>query len=152
MTERKLAEEQIHAHAARLKVLADASQTFATAVHDYQAMLEIVARQTAEVMGGFCGVRLLSEDGEWLEMVAVHDVDPVAVEFARKLSNQRLRADEPNFSQRVLHSEQAFLIPGVSEAQLRAVVKPEHWVHLNISHLTVDFWRPFALGVRLLGF
>jgi PAS domain S-box-containing protein len=152
MTERKLAEEQIHAHAARLKVLADASQTFATALYDYQAMLKIVARQTAEVMGGFCGVRLLSEDGEWLEMVAVHDVDPVTVQFARKLSNQRLRADEPNFFQRVLHSEQAFLIPAVSEAQMRAVVKPEHSAHLKYIASHSRLLAPIRTWSETLGF
>src|SRR6185503_16984217 len=98
----KRAEEQVHAHASRLKVLADASKTFSTSVQDYQAMLGLVARQTAEAMDGSCGIRLLSEDGEWLEMVAIHDVDLEALEISRNLSNQPLRADEPNFAQRIL--------------------------------------------------
>ena len=155
MTERKQAEEHARAQAIRLKVLADASQTFATTVHDYQAMLEIVARQTAEAMGGFCGVRLLSEDGEWLEMVATHDIDLEALEFSRRLSNQPMRADEPNFVQRILQSQQALLMPGVSEEQLRAVVKPEDWVHLKYiaSHsrlLAPIRTRSQALGVLII--
>jgi PAS domain S-box-containing protein len=153
--ERRQAEEQIRAQAARLKVLADASQTFATAVSDYQAMLEIVARQTAQAMDGSCGVRLLSADGEWLEMVAMHDVDLEALELARMLSNQPLPADEPNFVQRVLQSQKALLMPGVSEDQLRGVVKPEDWAHLKYiaSHsriLTPIHTRNEALGFLII--
>ena len=152
MTERKQAEEQIRAHAARLKVLADASQTFATAVQDYQVMLEMVARQTAEALGGSCGVRLLSEDGKWLEMVAMHDVDVAALKLTRTLSNQPLRADEPNFVQRVLQSQQALLMPGISEDQLRAVVKPEDWTHLKYIASHSRLLAPIRTRSEALGF
>ena len=150
--ERQQGEEQIRAQTARLKALADASQTFATAVQDYQAMLEIAARQTAEAMNGFCGVRLLSADGEWLEMVAMHDVDLEALELARMLSNPPLRADEPNFVQRVLQSQQALLMPGVSEDQLRGVVKPEHWAHLKYIASHSRLLAPIRTRNEALGF
>ena len=153
MTERKQAEEQIRAQAVRLKVLADASQTFATAVHDHQLMLEMVARQAAEAMDGFCGVRLLSRDGQWLEMVAMHDVDSEALEFARRLSNRSpLRADEPNFAQRILQSRQALLMPGVSEDQLRAVIKPEDWEHLKYIASHSRLLAPIRTRNVALGF
>lgn len=110
ITERKRAEEQVRAQAARLKVLADASRAFARSVQDYEVMLDLVARQVADALGGFCGVRLLSDNGEWLEMAAMYDVIPEALEFARMFSDQTpLRADEPNFSQRILPSSQPLL-------------------------------------------
>ena len=152
MTERKQAEEQIRAHAARLKVLADASQTFATAVQDYHVMLEMVARQTAEALGGFCGVRLLSDDGEWLEIVAMHDVDSEALKFERILSNQPLRADEPNFVKPVLQNQQPLLMPGVSEDQMRPIFKPEDWVHLKYIASHSRLLAPIRTRSQVLGF
>ena len=152
ITERKRAEEQLRAQSLRLKVLADASQTFATSVQDYQAMLGLVARQTAEAMHGSCGVRLLSEDGEWLEMVAIHDVDLEALEISRSLSSQPLRADEPNFAQRILQSLQAFVIPGISEEQLQAVIRPEDWVHLKYIASHSRLLAPIRTRSQALGF
>jgi PAS domain S-box-containing protein len=152
ISERKRAEEQVHIQAARLKVLADASQTFAAVVQDYQVMLDVVARQTAEALDAVCGVRLISEDGEWLEMVAMHDVDSEALEYARMLANQPLRADEPNFVQRILQSQQPLLIPGVSEDQLRTVVKPEDWVHLPYIASHSRLLAPIRNRSQALGF
>ena len=151
ITERKRAEEQARAQTARLKVLADASQAFATAVQDYQGMLEMVARQTAEAMGGGCGVRLLSEDGEWLEMVAMHDVDAEVLEFVRRLASQPLPADEPNVVKRVLQSLQPLLMPGVSEDQLRPVVRPEDWVHLKYIASQSRVLAPIRTWSQALG-
>src|SRR5215207_593746 len=152
ITERKQAEQQISVQAARLEVLADASQTFATAVHNYQTMLEVVARQTAEVFDGSCSVRLLSEDREWLEMVAMHDVDPKALEIIRMLSSQPLRADEPNFEQHVLQSEQAFIMPGISEEQLRPMIKPEHQEHLKYVASQSRLLAPIRARGQTIGF
>lgn len=147
ITERKRAEEQVRAQAARLKVLADASKVFATPVDDYQGMLDLVAREIAEALGGVSGVRLLSDDGEWLEMASIYDMDPESLEFARILSDQALaRADEPNSSQRILQSSQALLLPGVSEDELRALVKPEHWPKLK--NVASHSWLLAPMGAR----
>ena len=147
ITERKRAEEQVRAQAARLKVLADASQAFATSVQDYQGMLDLVARQIAEALGGVSGIRLLSDDGEWLEMASTYDMDPESVEFARILSDQTLaRANEPNSSQRILQSAQALLLPGVSEDQLRTLVKPEHWPKLK--NVASHSWLLAPMGAQ----
>src|SRR5687768_536666 len=147
ITERKRAEEQVRAQAARLKVLADASQAFATSVDDYQGMLDLVARQIAEALGGVSGVRLLSDDGEWLEMASIYDMDPESLEFARLLSDQALaRADGPNSSQPVLQSSQALILPGVSEDQLRTLVKPEHWPKLE--YVASHSWLLAPMGAR----
>jgi PAS domain S-box-containing protein len=147
ITERKRAEEQVRAQAARLKVVADASKAFATSVQDYQGMLDLVAREIAEALGGVSGVRLLSDDGDWLEMASIYDMDPESLEFARILSDQALaRVDEPNSSQRILQSGQALLLPGVSEDQLRALVKPEHWP--NLKNVASHSWLLAPMGAR----
>ena len=147
ITERKRAEEQVRAQAARLKVLADASKAFATSVQDYQGMLDLVARQIAEALGGVSGVRLLSDDGEWLEMASIYDMDAEALELARILSDQPLvRRNEPNFSPHILQSSQPLLLPGVTEDQLRALVKPEHWPKLK--NVASHSWLLAPMGAR----
>jgi PAS domain S-box-containing protein len=153
ITERKRAEEQVRAQATRLKLLADVSQAFASVVQDYDGMLDVVARQIAEMLGGFCGVRLLSDDGKWLEMGAMYDVDPAALELARMLSDQTpLRADEPNFSQRILQSSQALLWPGISEDQLRTMIQPEHWANLKYVASQSRILAPTRVRGHAIGF
>ena len=110
-------------------------------------MLDLVARQIAEALGGVSGIRLLSDDGEWLEMASIYEMDPESLEFAQILSDQTpLRADEPNSSQHIMQSSQALLLPGVSEEQLRTLVKPEHWPKLK--NVASHSWLLAPMGAR----
>lgn len=125
-------EEQIREQANRLKALAAASHAFAESAQDYQATLDMIVRQVAEALGDFCTIRLLSDDGEQLEMAAVHDIDPQTREATRLLlTSAPLRVDDPNLSQPFLESTQAILLPGHSQNQLLTLVQPEHQAKLK---------------------
>lgn len=126
--------EQFREQADRLKALAAASHAFAESAQDYQATLDMIVRQVAETLGDFCAMRLLSDDGERLEMAAIHDIDPQTREATRLLlTSAPLRADDPNLSQPFLESTQAILLPGDSQNQLLASLQPEH--QSKLKHL-----------------
>src|SRR5262245_20161880 len=76
ITTRKQAEAQAHASAIRLRVLADASRAFAAAGIDEQAVLDLVARRTVELLCDFCLIRAVSDDRRWLQPVAMYAADP----------------------------------------------------------------------------
>src|SRR5437660_11163855 len=61
---------------ARIRALAAVSHAFSEAVPDYEQLLRVVAERVAEATGDACTVRLLSEDGGWLNPVAGHHPDP----------------------------------------------------------------------------
>jgi light-regulated signal transduction histidine kinase (bacteriophytochrome) len=58
-------------------VRAEAARLFAEAVPDLGALGERVARLVAHTVGDACTVRLLSEDGTRLALLAAHAADPV---------------------------------------------------------------------------
>jgi PAS domain S-box-containing protein len=127
ITERKQAEMQLLATTKRLRVLADASRAFAEVGAEYQALLDQVARTTATLLGEGCNIRLLSDDGVWLQLVALYDGDADKLELTRiVLGEAPLRVDEPSLATRSFQSRQPLLIPVVDREQVRAATKPEY--------------------------
>ena len=69
-------ETQIRLQTSRLKVLADASKTFAEARLELAPILEYSAKIIAEHFQEGCIIRLFSNDRSRLDVVAFHHVDP----------------------------------------------------------------------------
>ena len=61
---------------ARLRVLAESSTTFAQVITSPQALLDQIARTSADLVGDGCTIMLLSADGEQLVMAASAHRDP----------------------------------------------------------------------------
>ncbi|MDQ2996629.1 MAG: PAS domain S-box protein, partial [Chloroflexota bacterium] len=129
ITERKRAEAAMERAAERLRVLADASRAFAEVGAEYQALLDQIVRTAATVLSDGCNIRLLSNDGMWLQLVALYDADAEKRELARTVLDEApLRVDEPSLGTRIFQSGQPLLIPVIDREQARAVTKPEFWV------------------------
>jgi PAS domain S-box-containing protein len=127
ITERKHAEAQLQVQAARLQVLADTSRALAAANRDEPGLLDLLARTTAEALGDLCGIRLLSEDGEWLRTVAIYDADPEALEFSvAAYAAIPIRVNDSTLLQSILQSGQAKLLPVIEPEHLRAATPPEY--------------------------
>ena len=128
ITERTQAEEQLADQAARLKMLADASREFAEAGKDYRAVLDQVTRQVTETLADVGLVRLLSDDGESIELAAMYGLDPDLSEALRALEAPlSLSAEDPALAPAVFRTGEPALVPVVTMDQIRASVPPEHW-------------------------
>jgi PAS domain S-box-containing protein len=128
ITDRKRAEQSLHHSANRLRVLADASRTFAEVGTEYQSLLNSIVILVATVLGQGCSIRLLSDDKQWLDLAALYDGDPEKLEQQRiVLLGSPLRVDEPSLATRIFHSQQPLLIAHVDLEQARAMTKPEYW-------------------------
>jgi PAS domain-containing protein len=63
ISERKRGEQAMQHATERLRILADASHAFAEAGAEYQALLERIARISADRLHAACSIRLRSDDG-----------------------------------------------------------------------------------------
>ena len=81
--ERKRAEEDIRKNASRAELLATLSHAFAEASLNYPEVLNIIATQVANSTGDACVIRLLSDDGSWLDPVAFYHPDEDTLSMIR---------------------------------------------------------------------
>lgn len=96
ITERKEAENVLFIGSQRLRFLNDVSRIMTEAVTDYERMLDMIVRQTAEQMQEACLIRLLSKDGKWLEPVAYHNSNPEHYELvSQAIAQNPLPVDGP---------------------------------------------------------
>ena len=126
ITERKRAEAQINAYAQRLEVLARVSRIFAEAGTDYQAVLQLVACTITDLLSDTCTIRLLSDDGQWLNLVTIYDPDPEALALQRTIIDQApLNINNPHPAQQILVSGQPLFLPVIDRTQLRPTLPSE---------------------------
>ncbi|HEY0194307.1 MAG TPA: ATP-binding protein [Kofleriaceae bacterium] len=114
------------ASAARLEALASVAHELAAASGHIDGLLALVARRLVELLGDGCAVRLISDDGDWLEPSrSFWHADPALRDLAHPvlgLERQRLGA---GLAGQVAQTGVARLLPVVDPAQFLAAVPPQ---------------------------
>jgi PAS domain S-box-containing protein len=152
ITDRKRAEQALERAADRLRVLADASRAFAQVGTSYQALLDQIARTIATVLGGGCVIGLASEDGVWLPIDALYDLDPEKLEMLRTvLGDAPQRVDGPSIAARIFRSGQPLFLSVVDLEQMRAATKPEYWPLLARLGIHSLLYVPIQVQGRTIG-
>jgi PAS domain S-box-containing protein len=140
ITQRKQAEEELRKNAVRTQALADISSTLAAVHLDYQAVLDVTARHTTELIGDACSIRLISDDGQRLELASLYHPEPRTLGFLREiLGTNPLRTDTGLVAQ-IIQTGRPMLIPTISPEQLKAVVHETAWPileHISIHSMLV---------------
>jgi signal transduction histidine kinase len=121
--EAREAEARIRQQAERLEALAEASNAFAMARLDLDAVLHTVTRRVGDLLGDVCSIRLLSEDGQMLLPVAFHHTIPAAYDVFKTL---------PSFGPRGVHEG--------TVGQVMLTGQP-----LLVANRSVEDWRPMVL-------
>ena len=138
ITDRKRAEEELRKNAFRTQALADLSRTLAAVRLDYQAVLDATARHTTELIGDACSIRLISDDGQWLELASLYHPEPKTLAFLSEiLGTNPLRTDTGSVAQ-IIQTGRPMLIPTISAEQLKAIVPATSWSileHISIHSL-----------------
>lgn len=112
----RAAEERTRAIAARVHAVSEASRHFAEANLDLEVVLDVLARQVVELLGDACAVMLLSEDGQWLEPVAVYHPDPETLTMIRQLLAAGRARSTAGMAGRVLQTGKPVLVDRASFA------------------------------------
>jgi len=139
ITERKSAEEQIRMHATRMQALADVSRALSEAILEFQAVLDTVSRLIAELIGDTCAIRLLSEDGQWFELVAIYHSQSAAIAPMRELLAAP-QSSHGGLMAQVMQTGQPLLIPVVSQEELSNSVNQSYLTYLeqfNVSSILI---------------
>ncbi|HMJ50620.1 MAG TPA: PAS domain S-box protein [Polyangiaceae bacterium] len=148
--QRELTERQRIAD--RLRILAEAAQEFSAATYDYDRLLDLVARRIGDVAGDLCGVRMISEDGEWLEAGgAVYHRDPEMLALAREGPvAERQRVGE-GMSGGVAATGQPLLISKASAAEFAASTEPKYRSFLERLGIMASIAVPLICRGKVLG-
>ena len=109
---------------AKLHVLAQASQAFATVVTDQRRLLDVIARTAADLVGDGCAVFLL--DGDALRMVsAAHRDRALEVAHRAYMAGTPIRmATSTTNTASVVRSGNPVLVPTLDPAALAAKADP----------------------------
>ena len=130
ITARTQAEAALQRSAARLRVLADASQAFAEVSGNYQGLLDLIAQTLAEKLHTG-SIILLRSDDDWFHPVAAGHYDPERLQLARAFSaTTSYHIDDPIPIVGVARTGQAQIfagvdLPAISERVQRVAV-PAH--------------------------
>ena len=138
ISERKLAEDELRKNTARTQALADISRALAAVHLDYETVLDTIARRTTELIGDACSIRLVSDDGQWLEVTSLYHPEPKTLAGLREiLGTNPLRTDTGSVAQ-IIQTGHSMLIPVISPEQLKIIVPSTAWPileHISIHSL-----------------
>lgn len=146
------ANAQLENNLQHLNVLAETSRAFAEVSLDYQALLNMAAQQISKELADSCTIRLLSEDGQWLQVAAVYNKDPQAMEITRTALNANpLRVDDPHPTRQVMETGQPLLLTRIEPTQFTESLKPElrePLKHLSLGGMII---APMRYRGKILG-
>ncbi len=122
---RKQIELSREKHVKRTEALYSFSHAIAEAGNDLNAIMNLVARFTAEVIGDLGIIALLNADGDKLKIGAYHDVNPTAHSLLRKLYGTDFEFDHSKtLNGSVIRSGEPLLMPSIPPNHLQAVTLP----------------------------
>jgi len=151
ITSRKQYEEQLQKNIARADALVAISSVLVESTLDYKEALDLVAHRTVELVGDSCVIRLLSEDGQWLDVVAHDHCIPESKEIQAKFLFEYPQKPDEGILGQVIASGEPLLVATVDVQQIKSEFKPEFlpWLEqLGMESLIVV---PLKAQGRLIG-
>ena len=128
ITDREQAKAESQVMLTRLRLLADASKAFSEASTDYNKLLQVITRVTAEKIQGGCVIRLVSKDGQWLDPVAFYDVDAKAQAMMQAIfAESRVHVNDAMSGAIAFRTGQPVLTTAFEWHRLRPKVRPVFW-------------------------
>ncbi len=116
----------------RLETLASLTRSFAEAGLYYPAVLSTIAEKVSESIGDGCVIRLVSDDGQWLDPVAFHHNDPgIFSVYRRVLHATRQRVDE-GFSGHVFKTGEPLIVLDIAQDEILSL-KSEDLAALGVQ-------------------
>jgi two-component system cell cycle sensor histidine kinase/response regulator CckA len=136
----------------RLRILAEAAHEFSAATYDYDCLLDVVARRLGDVIGDLCGIRIISEDGEWLEPTrAVYHRDPELLALARQGPAADRQRVGQGISGRVAATGQPLLISRTTVSEFGTAVEAKYRAFLERLGITSSIAVPLICRGKVLG-
>lgn len=116
----------LRSRAQNFRALADASHAFSQLSRDYHGVLDLVTRKLVELLGDLCSIRLLSDDEQWLDLVAIYGVqEEVAERFRKVMTTAHLHVEDQAHTHRIIQTGEPLLWPHITLEHIRTQAKSE---------------------------
>jgi anti-anti-sigma regulatory factor/CheY-like chemotaxis protein len=136
----------------RLRAFSGAVRAFSADMSSYRVVLDAIARNVAELIGNFCGIGLVSDDGKHIERVANYHKDPETLAFIRELvGGAPLSVDSPSASTQVLASQEGMLIADLDPESVLRQLDPGLHEGARRLHLRSMVLAPMRVDGRVIG-
>ncbi|MGE5400681.1 MAG: PAS domain S-box protein [Ignavibacteriales bacterium] len=119
ITERKKAEGQIYNQKYRAEALAGISQKLNEVTLNYQSVLETAVKQTAQLIGDVCVIRLITDDNKWIAPIAFYHTDQQKYELLQRIINSDTQSINEGIAGKVLRKGQPVLVPSITKDMIR---------------------------------
>ncbi|HEY9861862.1 MAG TPA: GAF domain-containing protein [Candidatus Obscuribacterales bacterium] len=133
------------------RFLAQASQTFAAANLNLQAVLDNITQLTSELTGDVCSLNLLSENKQWLNLASCYHADPTVREFSDDLVKWFACRTDEGIGGRVVQTGEPLLMAVTSQEELGAAIKPEYRLYLERFPIRSILLLPLKAQGQMLG-
>jgi signal transduction histidine kinase/DNA-binding response OmpR family regulator len=150
VSDRKQAEEQIRKQSVHAQILAEISQAFSETILDFQSVLETTAQYIANLIGDGCTIRLLSDNGQWLNLAAIHHRNPEALTLLEELLESRKPANEGIYAQ-VFEIGEPLLVTITSPEELQSCLSPKATPYLEQVGIASFVIAPLCVRGRAVG-
>ena len=148
---RKLAEKQIQQQATRAEVLASLSQLLTRVTQDQRLVFDTIVRRCAELIGDGASVFLYSPENEFLELAAVYNSDPNAMDvFRDEIGKRPIKWNEGAYATAV-GKNQPVLIPFIPVDELIEKAPPERREYYKKLPIHSMMLAPLHVQGKVLG-
>ncbi len=135
-----------------LRLLSEAAHEFSAATYDFEHLLDVVARRLGEGLGDLCGIRIATEDGEWLESTrAIYHRDPELLALARQGAVAERQRFGEGISGRVAATGDPIITSKASAAEFAAAAEPKYRPFIERLGITTSIVVPLRYRGKVLG-
>ncbi len=149
--ERRRAEDAVRQNAGRLAAVAETSRALVEAGFNQQAMLDQATRAVALHIGDACVIRLLSADGEHLEVGAFHHVNPKLHETLKAILATGPVDVAKSLTGHVFQTREATFLPVLSPEEAARLIRPSVLHLIEPAILTGLIVVPLMIETHVLG-
>ncbi len=150
ITDRIRAEEIIRQNSVRNAVLSDISESLAEASLDEKAILDIVVKSAASLVGDSCVINIASPDGQQLSPSAWYHTRSETQELMNTLFSKTTNPRGDGLSRRVFETSQPVLIAEADDKQLAGI--PEGYrEYIKLVGIESMLIVPLQVGNKTIG-
>jgi signal transduction histidine kinase len=136
----------------RLRLLTEVTRTFAESTIDYAQLLRTIVEQTAHFADGYCGLGLVSDDGESWQTEAEFAPRPGLLEAGVEiLGPRRYSLGSEGLVPRVVRTSRPFLLHAPLSPAQRAVIDPDRLALFERFHFRSVVIVPLRVRGAVIG-
>ncbi len=151
VTNQRAREEQMRNKADHAEMLIEISQALDEGSLDYHTVLETVAQRLSLLLGNACIIRILSDDGKWLNVAAVYHPNPEMISTMQSILGAVPQRSDEGLSGIIIQQMRPILIEQLDNYNHLDNIKSELLAYLQQLEVTSILMAPLCTQGRVIG-